>query len=218
MLINDILLEKTIFNPDVSWVDDVLRTVDFNEANGDLFELASMLDDAFQKYKITFETYRAKYNKDSSLPRKTGILGAEYIGGDPFMEIKISQNSAKLSSPFPDFANMLKQLIKHELIHHEQIEKGKTKNIGTSPIDDLGYYSDPYEIAAIASEMESELLRIENDPAKLIKMLRYGDKKLLKSDRYSLYLKSYKDEPMLWKKAFARMMKELLARINDTQK
>jgi hypothetical protein len=217
MFIKEILLEKTVFDPDVSWVDKILTKVNFNKANGDLFILANMLEKAFRKQKIIFDIIdKPKFGKGiyrEKSAAKTGILGAEYIGGDPEMVIYISHPTTKLSSPFPEFAHKLKQFIKHELIHKEQMKKSKLGHIGASPVSDISYYSDPYEISAIASEMESDLLQIEPDPIKLVNLLKTGDKKLHKSDRYRMYLHDYRNNPTLWKKAFSRMMHELISRI-----
>ena len=220
------LQEKTIFNPDVSWVSRLLSRVDVADAGGDVHELADQLSAVFAKKKIGFEAGVGRFGAGAyrdRLSAKTGLVGAEFVGmtADPQVVVTISKKAAGLDRLFPEFDQRLKQLIKHEFIHQQQIARkqagqgGATTDLGGSPEQDHQYYADPYEVAAIASEMESQLLEIEPHVEKLITMLKNGDRRLTQSDRYRLYLLSYRQDPVKFKPAWSRMMKELIHRLES---
>jgi len=220
--------EKTIFDPHVNWVSKILSKMDIEEAGQDIHELADLLTDIFSKRKIAFEVGTGKFGagvyKDK-LSAKTGLVGAEFISvdSDPQIIVVISKAAARLSSFFPEFDMRLKQLIKHEYIHKQQLQKkiagtgNKNASLGSSPELDHRYYADPYEVSAITSEIETQLLQIEPNPQKLISMLKIGDKRLQQSDRYRLYLLSYKEDPLKFKPAYTKMIKELIHRLEYKQ-
>jgi hypothetical protein len=106
----------------------------------------------------------------------------------------------------------ISQLIKHELIHVEQnkMSGGKVGRLDAN--DDVKYYSDPQEVAAIASEMETELLKIEPDKNKLLDMLKTGNKNLQKSDRYRLYINSARQDPKFLP-AYKRIIRSVVDRL-----
>jgi len=219
ILTESLLGEKTIINPDVSWVPTILSKVKWHKAEGDVDELADMLTRAFRKYDIAFEPAErsaTQYGKGiwtDKLSKSVGIPGAEFNGEDPLMVVYITPKTASFEEVTPEIIQRISQLIKHELVHVEQNKLAKG-NLGTmSDVDnDLKYYSDPQEIGAIASEMETQLLQIEPDVSKLLPMIQRGDKKLLKSARYNLYYNSAKQDPKFMP-AYKKMLRAVVDRL-----
>ncbi len=210
MRIAEILIEKTLIDPTVNWVDQLLSTV---QPTGDVYELADALTDAFYEKGIGFEVSRGSYGAGVFRAKQSaavGLTGAEWIGkdSDPQMVIKITSKAATLPTLAGAFSNRLKELISHELVHAKQAELSKTGKIGNSKDGDA-YYSDPQEINAIATEIKSQLLRIEPNASTLITMIQRGDPHLEKSDRYRLYSQSAKTDPQ-FRKAFNRIRTQVI--------
>ena len=214
----EFITEKTIINPDVNWVGPILKSVDWESAYGDVYELADLLTNAFEQYDIAFEPADRADTKYGSgvftgrLAKSVGIPGAEFIGGDPLIIVYITKKTASFPEVNADIIMKISQLIKHELIHVEQnkMSGGKVGRLDAN--DDVKYYSDPQEIAAIASEMVTELLKIEPDKNKLLDMLKTGNKNLQKSDRYRLYINSARQDPKFLP-AYKRIIRSVVDRL-----
>ena len=204
-----------IFNPDVSFVQHILLSINIEDACGCVDTLADILTDSFEPYNIIFEKeihpfYGTKQFRSKTAAR-VGIPGAELSGTDVI--VFITRTTANLKCVTQEMIDHVQDLVKHELIHLEQAKVSKTGGIGNSEEGDA-YFADPQEIAAIASEMESQLLRIQPDRHKLIGMIQVRDRSLVKSDRYKLYLESLKEDPVGFRKAFNKMMASVIARLN----
>lgn len=218
MKVSDILLEKTLFNPDVSWVEPALSSISWEDAGGDVNLLCDMLNDAFSHYKIEFQpALKSEIDYGSGAftdneAKKVGIPGAELIGDDPLMIIKLTSKTAKFPKINQDIVNVIKRLIKHELVHYEQNKLANGKIGGSFEGDD--YYADPHEIGAIATEIETQLLAIEPFPPELINKIKSKDDSLLKSDRYRLYVNMAKEDAK-FQRFFNRMLKTLISRLQN---
>jgi hypothetical protein len=180
--------------------------------------LADLLTQAFEHQGIDFETARGSFGRGIFRDRssaRVGLVGAEYLGADsdPEIVVYITGRAAKLGYDPREFADRLRELIAHELVHKLQTQRSRRGTIGASASSEQGYYQDPHEVAAIASEIESQLTRIQPDRPELLRMLRRGDVRLEQSDRYRLYLRAYREDPQRWGLAFRRMMKELVFRL-----
>ena len=214
------LAEARVIDPDVSWVEPILRNVNWEDAGGDVDALADILTQAFAEQDIAFEpaergnaNYGAGVFADRAA-RRVGIPGAEFNGEDPLMVVYITQKTANFPAVTPEIINVIKDLIKHELIHVEQNRLSQGR-LGFSHEGDR-YYKDPQEIGAIASEMESQLLRIQPNINKLLQMIQSGDRRLEKSDRYRLYKQSALQDPK-FKSAYNRIMKSVINRLTQNQ-
>lgn len=210
MRIAEILIEKTLIDPTVNWVDQLLSTV---QPSDDIFDLADSLSDAFAERKIAFDVARGSFGAGTfkdKLSASVGLLGAQWIGkdSDPQMVIKITPKAATLPALTGNFSHRLKELISHELVHAKQAELSKTGKIGNSKSGDA-YYSDPQEINAIATEVKSQLLRIEPNVPELIAMIQRGDSRLDKSDRFRLYKQSAMTDPS-FRKAYNRLRSQVI--------
>ena len=217
---NTRLSEARVIDPDVSWVEPILRNVNWEDAGGDVDALADILTQAFAEHDIAFEpAERSNINYGTGvfadrLARRVGIPGAEFNGEDPLMVVYITQKTANFPAVTPEIINVIRDLIKHELIHVEQNRLSQGR-LGFSHEGDR-YYKDPQEIGAIAAEMESQLLRIQPDINKLLQMIQSGDRRLEKSDRYRLYKQSALQDPK-FKSAYNRIMKSVINRLTQNQ-
>lgn len=214
------LSEATVINPDVSWVEPALRSVKWDEAGGDVDALADMLTQAFEQHDILFEpAERGDINYGvgvfaDRMARRVGIPGAEFNGEDPLMVVYITPKTAKFPAVNPDIINVIRDLIKHELVHVEQNRLAQGRLGGSRPGD--RYFQDPQEIGAIAAEVESQLLRIQPNINKLLQMIQSGDRRLEKSDRYRLYKQSALQDPR-FRRAYNRIIKSVINRLTHNQ-
>lgn len=202
-------------NPDVSWVEQMLQSVDASQMF-DVYDLVDRLTELFSPHKVLFTVERRGTGSGVFKDREaaaTGVVGANFsgFGGDYEYEIYLNSSALKnfIKSP-TKFGNKLKQLLKHELIHAEQTRRAG-KSLGSSAGGDM-YWADPHELGAIASEVETQLLAIESDKSKLMKMMRSMDKKLEKSDRWRLYVHLVKEQPK-FRKAFEKLIKMVYQRL-----
>ena len=220
MRATEFLSEARVIDPDVSWVEPILRGVKWDQAGGDVDALADMLSQAFEQYDIVFEPAErggANYGVGvfaDRAARKVGIPGAEFNGEDPLMVVYITPKTANFPTATPDIVNVIRDLIKHELVHVEQNRLSQGR-LGSSHPGDR-YYKDPQEIGAIAAEMESQLLRIQPDINKLLQMIQSGDRRLEKSDRYRLYKQSALQDPK-FRRAYNRIIKSVINRLTHNQ-
>ena len=218
MKVKDILLEKTIFNPDVSWVAPILSSINWEDAGGDVFELCELLTTAFEHHKIEFApASKSEIDYGSGVftdaeAKAVGIPCAELIGDDPLMIIKLTNKTAKFPHATQKIVDVITRLIKHELVHYEQNKLANGKIGGSFEGDD--YYADPHEIGAIATEIETQLLRIEPYPPALINKIKSKDESLNQSDRYRLYVNMAIEDPK-FKRFFNRMLKTLIGRLQN---
>lgn len=213
------LTEKSLFNPDVSWVNRLVKKIHIDDLY-DVDELIDELNELFASKKIEFEletkpNFGSGAFKDKAAAA-VGISGGEFVGldSDPKIIINISKK-AFTAFEDPRFVEVLKDTIKHELIHELQTKASKTKDLGGSDDDDVDYYKDPQEIGALASEIESQLLRIEPNVDVLIRKIQKADKSLEKSDAWRLYLLSYREDPQGFKKAYNRMVSTIVQRLQQ---
>jgi hypothetical protein len=214
------LSEARVIDPDVSWVEPILGNVNWEDAGGDVDALADILTRAFAEHDIAFEpAERGNIDYGTGVfadrtARRVGIPGAEFNGEDPLMVVYITQKTARFPTVTPDIVNVIRDLIKHELIHVEQNRLSQGR-LGFSHEGDR-YYKDPQEIGAIASEMESQLLRIQPNINKLLQMIQSGDRRLEKSDRYRLYKQSALQDPR-FRSAYNRIIKSVINRLTHNQ-
>lgn len=205
-----------VWNPDVSFVRDILPKVDICQAGGDADVLAEILTDSFSNTCVSFEhVHRPTYGSRqfrAKIATEYGMPGAEMMGHD--VVVYVTKRTARLEKVPPAMVDHTCDLVKHELIHIEQCKVSKLGHIGGSYDGDL-YYADPQEIAAIASEIESQLIRICGDAEAALKMMRVPTKVLMKSDRYRLYANSLQEDPAGFRKSYNRMMSAVVARLTQ---
>jgi hypothetical protein len=220
MRAREFLAEARVIDPDVSWVEPILRNANWEDAGGDVDVLADILTQAFAEQDIAFEpAERGNINYGTGVfadrvARRVGIPGAEFNGEDPLMVVYITPKTAKFPAVTPDIINVIRDLIKHELIHVEQNRLSQGRLGGSHQGD--RYYKDPQEIGAIAAEMESQLLRIQPNINKLLQMIQSGDRRLEKSDRYRLYKQSALQDPK-FRSAYKRIIKSVINRLTHNQ-
>jgi hypothetical protein len=213
---------RDIYRPDVSWVKSVLGSFDPDDSLGDVFILSDLLSNAFFDHSISFDVAsKASYGQGvfrDRLSARTCLVGAEWHSweSESVMTIWVSKKLTPEITRTEDFRFRLEELISHEFTHGYQCLKSAVGHVGVSAYSDEDkYYSDPHEIAAISCEMEMQLLRIQPDVEKLLKMLRVGDRKLHKSDRYRLYVYSLKEEPLKFRRSYNKMMRALTERLTQ---
>lgn len=209
-----------IFRPDTSWVRELVQRVDLHDSLGDVFVMADLLSDSFFDKRVVFDVAdRAFYGSGvfrDKLSAKACLVGALWHGweSEGIMSIFLSKKFTPEVAQLPEFVWRLEELISHELIHGEQSNLSSLGHVGGYLPEDK-YYSDPHEIAAIASEMEIQLLRIEPDVSTLIGMIKRGDQKLHLSDRYRLYAHSLREEPVKFRRSYNKMMRALVERLTQ---
>lgn len=205
-----------VWNPDVSFVREILPCVEICKAGGDVIDLADMLTEAFEGTCVMFEPeHRPRYGSrqfKAKIGSSCGMPGAELSGSE--VMVYVTKKTASLKEVTIDMVDHTCDLVKHELIHAEQCKMSRLGHIGSS-VEGDAYYSDPQEIAAIASEMESQLIRICGDSVTALKLMRNPTRALRASDRYNLYTNALKEDPVGFRKTYNRMMAAVAARLTQ---